>query len=187
MPLAALARWPLLRCPVWTISSVHLRCYRPFGVPDIFLAVKTAASAIDPGTRLCSASSATGSAEQRGRGHSLRSLFPPPAALPSLPRWRFVCIFAFGENRCSPPSSRRRRRSSASHLIFRISSFPPNGDSLEIRLHFLSQKRKKIEVATSVRTGVSSLPPASCDLIFRISSTSTIRKRNTRMGIPLFW
>ena len=38
----------------------------PFGVPDIFLADKPATSAIDPGTRLCSAASATGSAEQRG-------------------------------------------------------------------------------------------------------------------------
>ena len=40
--------------------------YRPVGVPDIFLADGTAASAIDP-------------------GHSLWSLLPPPAALPSLP------------------------------------------------------------------------------------------------------
>ena len=26
------------------------------------------------------------------RSHSLRSLHPPLAALPSLPRWRFVCV-----------------------------------------------------------------------------------------------
>ncbi len=38
----------------------------PFGVPDIFLADKPAVSAIAPRTRLCSAASATGSAEQRG-------------------------------------------------------------------------------------------------------------------------
>jgi len=37
----------------------------PFVVSDIFLADKPAASAIDHGTHLCSASSATGSAEQR--------------------------------------------------------------------------------------------------------------------------
>ena len=66
----------------WTAAST----IDPFGVPAIFLADKPASSAIDPGTRLCSALSATGSAEQRGRCHSLRSLTPPPAALPSLPR-----------------------------------------------------------------------------------------------------
>ena len=63
--------------------SGYVAC-RPFGVPDIFLADKSATSTIDPGTRLCSAVSATGSAEQRGRSHSLRSLAPPQAALPSL-------------------------------------------------------------------------------------------------------
>ena len=52
----------------------HLPCrqsgfvaHRPFGVPDIFLADQSAASVIDPGTRFCSAASATGSAEQRGQ------------------------------------------------------------------------------------------------------------------------
>jgi len=44
-----------------------LRSLCPFGVPDIFLVDKSTASAIDPGTHLCSALSATGSAEQRGR------------------------------------------------------------------------------------------------------------------------
>ena len=68
------------------LADKRLRRFcRPFGVPDIFLADKSAASSIDPGTHLCSASSATGSAEQRGRGYSLRSLYLPPAALPSLP------------------------------------------------------------------------------------------------------
>ena len=89
-------RWPpkaanaalLLRCPVCALPTAGLRCFcRPFGVPDIFLADDAAASAIDPGTHLCSALSATGSAEQRGRGHSLGSLLPPPAALPSLPKF----------------------------------------------------------------------------------------------------
>ena len=49
-----------------------LRSLLPFGVPGIFLADKPAASATDPCTRLCSAVSATGSAEQRGR-HRRRS------------------------------------------------------------------------------------------------------------------
>jgi len=40
-------------------------------VPGIFVAVGAASSSAD-------------------RGHSLRSLHPPPAALPSLPRWLFV-------------------------------------------------------------------------------------------------
>ena len=39
----------------------------PFGVPDIFLAEQSASSAIDPGTRLSTALSATGSAVERGR------------------------------------------------------------------------------------------------------------------------
>ena len=70
------------------LPTAGLRCVcRPFGVPDIFLADDAAASAIDPGTHLCSALSATGSAEQRGRGHSLGSLHPPPAAVASLPRF----------------------------------------------------------------------------------------------------
>ena len=71
------------RCAPWRQRACVI-C-RPFGVPDIFLADGAASSAIDPGTRFCSASSATGSAEQRGRGHSLRSLHLPQAALPSLP------------------------------------------------------------------------------------------------------
>ena len=40
----------------------------PFGVPDLFLAGRAAASAIDPGTRCALADSATGSA--RACGHS---------------------------------------------------------------------------------------------------------------------
>jgi len=60
-----------------TPSSLADRCHCaqslfPFGVPGIFLADKPAASATDPCTRLCSAVSATGSAEQRGR-HRQRS------------------------------------------------------------------------------------------------------------------
>ena len=78
--------YALLRCPAVSLPTERLRCFcRPFGVPDIFLADDAAASAIDPGTHLCSALSATGSAEQRGRCHSLGSLLPPPAALPSFP------------------------------------------------------------------------------------------------------
>ena len=58
----------LLRYPARSLPTVRLRRFcRPFGVPDIFLADDAAASAIDPGTHLCSALSATGSAEQRGR------------------------------------------------------------------------------------------------------------------------
>ena len=55
-----------------------LRSLAPFGVPNIFLADKSAASAIDPCTCLCSAFSATGSAEQRSR-HRRRSHRSPVA------------------------------------------------------------------------------------------------------------
>ena len=46
----------------------------PVAVPDIFLGAKAPSSAID-------------------RCHSLRSLYPPPAALPSLPPSRFFAYF----------------------------------------------------------------------------------------------
>jgi len=47
----------------------------PFWVPDLFLAAVAASSAIDPGTRLCSAASATGSAEQRGHARIYNILY----------------------------------------------------------------------------------------------------------------
>jgi len=50
-------------------------CMCPAAVPDIIVGNEAPSSAVD-------------------RCHSLRSLYLPPAALPSLPRWRFVCIFA---------------------------------------------------------------------------------------------
>ena len=96
----------LLRCPAIVLGANAFVICRPFGVPDIFLADGAAASAIDPGTRLCSALSATGSTEQRGRGHSLRSLFPPQAALPSLPRSVRYCVKkVLDNNRFSLPSA----------------------------------------------------------------------------------
>ena len=60
-----------------TTTEAHTAPWlQPFGVPAIFLANKLAASASDPGTRLCSASSATGSAEQRGRHRRRASSWP---------------------------------------------------------------------------------------------------------------
>ena len=44
-----------------------------------------------------------------------------------------------------------------------------------------------IKVATSVCTGCSSMPPACCDIIFRISSSPHIKKADTQMGICFFW
>ena len=51
----------------------------------IFSSVRTPSSTIDHGTHYACTASATGSVQARGRGHSLRSLYLPPAALPSLP------------------------------------------------------------------------------------------------------
>ena len=56
----------ILRLPLPPEGWVPAGWLCPFGVPGIFLADQSAASATDPGTRLCSAASATGSAEQRG-------------------------------------------------------------------------------------------------------------------------
>ena len=79
-------------------------CRFPFAVPDIFLADAAAASAIDRGHSLGSLAPATGGrlvpllrcpvcalartpALHTDRCHSLRSLYLPPAALPSLPKF----------------------------------------------------------------------------------------------------
>ncbi len=60
------------------IDRCHsLRSLCPFGVPDIFLADKSATSSVDPGTRLCPASTATGSARQRGRRRRRSHRSPP--------------------------------------------------------------------------------------------------------------
>jgi len=56
-----------------------------------------AASAIDPGTRLCSAHPATGSAEQRGRCHSRRIASSATGSAPIAPHaggiWKWYHIF----------------------------------------------------------------------------------------------
>ena len=74
-----------LRCPVMSLARTpasmvdrghSLWALCPFGVPDIFLVDKSTASDIDPGTHLCSALSATGSAEQRGRHRQRAGSWP---------------------------------------------------------------------------------------------------------------
>ena len=89
------------------------------------------------------------------RGHSLRSLFLPPAALPSLPHWRFAFAnvirwrFAFA-------NVTRWRFAFANVTRWRF-----------VCIFF--RKRKKIMVATSVCTGGSNSPPDCCIYIIRIS------------------
>ena len=49
-------------------------------------------------------------------------------------------------------------------FVLKTGGFGPSG---ETRLHL--RQRAQIEVATSVCTGGSNMPPAYCDLIFRVS------------------
>ena len=63
-----LAHWNLNPTCLPISPRPHIQLCLPVAVPGIFLAAETAASSAD-------------------RGHSLRSLAPPPAALPSLPNF----------------------------------------------------------------------------------------------------
>ena len=113
---------PLSSCPfdlVWAMSCCGTRCSRRrqaassltvrLGCPISSLPLIRLRQLSTPAHACPLAVSATGSARVRVHCHSLRSLAPPPAALPSLPlrgvRKTSYVGFFFGPSRASAPTA----------------------------------------------------------------------------------